>query len=125
MKRKKLTRRLLAAILPACAGVALLGAIATAPARADFVLAQRNGDVNASGAVDVSDGIYLLNYLFNGGPEPIPMGCEPDTLVYFGEHVHNGNVNGRGGINISDPIYLLQWLFNGGPAPVEACPVSG
>ena len=29
-----------------------------------------NGDVNASGAIDISDPVYLLNFLFLGGPAP-------------------------------------------------------
>jgi len=29
-----------------------------------------NGDVNASGAIDISDALYLLNWLFIGGPAP-------------------------------------------------------
>ena len=31
----------------------------------------QNGDVNGDGAIDVSDAVYLLSYLFEGGPEPV------------------------------------------------------
>ncbi|MBI4603530.1 MAG: hypothetical protein HY721_16380 [Planctomycetes bacterium] len=31
-----------------------------------------NGDVNGSGARDISDAVYLLSYLFLGGPAPVP-----------------------------------------------------
>ncbi len=33
-----------------------------------------NGDVNGDGDINISDVSYLLNWLFNGGPEPEP--CE-------------------------------------------------
>ena len=35
--------------------------------------ASGNGDVNASGRIDLADGIYLLTYLFDDGPEPVAM----------------------------------------------------
>jgi hypothetical protein len=31
------------------------------------------GDVDLSGGVDVDDIVYLINYVFSGGPPP----CEP------------------------------------------------
>ncbi len=34
-----------------------------------------NGDVNASGKIDISDAVYLLDFLFVGGPPPLP--CPP------------------------------------------------
>ncbi len=35
------------------------------------VAAIPNGDVNGSGVRDISDAVYLLNWLFSGGPEPV------------------------------------------------------
>ncbi|MCB2229106.1 PKD domain-containing protein [bacterium] len=68
-----------------------------------------NGD--AGGAVDLSDLIYLVNYLFLGGPAPL---CDAGA-----------NINGDVGcaIDLSDLIYLVNYLFLGGPAPA-ACDVS-
>jgi Protein of unknown function (DUF1566) len=34
-----------------------------------------NGDGNGDGAIDVSDAVYLLAYLFLGGPQPTPIEC--------------------------------------------------
>jgi hypothetical protein len=34
-----------------------------------------NGDVNGSGALDIADAVYLLSFLFLGGPAPAP--CSP------------------------------------------------
>jgi hypothetical protein len=31
-----------------------------------------NGDVNGDGARDLSDAVYILTFLFQGGPEPLP-----------------------------------------------------
>jgi len=36
-----------------------------------------NGDVNADGALDLSDPVYLLSYLFLAGPKPAPIECPP------------------------------------------------
>lgn len=61
------------------------------------------GDVNGDSiGPDLSDLIYLVNYLFNAGPEP------PSALA--------SDINGSGGIDLSDLIYLVNVMFNGGPA---------
>ncbi len=36
-----------------------------------------NGDVDGDRLIDVSDAIYLLNWLFRDGPDPMPLGCAP------------------------------------------------
>ncbi len=67
------------------------------------------GDINNdSTGPDLSDLIYLVNYLFTAGPPPAVM--------------ESANVNGAGGNepDLSDIIYLVNFLFMGGPAP--ACP---
>ncbi len=66
------------------------------------------GDANQDGVIDLADAIYLLNYLFKGGPAPNPLeigDCNCDQVVDLG-----------------DAIYLLNYLFRGGPAP---CAQSG
>ncbi len=57
------------------------------------------GEVNGDGSVDVSDPLYLLNFLFIGGDPPRPF-VAADT-----------NVDWR--IDIADAIYLLTVLFVG------------
>ncbi len=61
------------------------------------------GDCNDSGSINVTDVIYLNNYLFAGGPAPP---CWDQ-----------GDVDDNYSINITDSIYLSNWLFNGGPPP--------
>ena len=66
------------------------------------------GDCNNDGVVDVGDIVYLVNYLYKGGPEPIPMLCV-------------GNANGDTVVDIGDVVYIINYLFKGGPAPVDDC----
>jgi len=66
------------------------------------------GDANNDGIINVADVVYLINYLFIGGPEPVP-----DLCV--------GDVNGDGIVNISDVVYLINYLFINGPPPGGCC----
>ncbi len=61
------------------------------------------GDANSDKQLSVSDVIYLINYLFKGGPAP---------AIY-----ETGDCNCDGDITIADVIYLINYLFKGGPAP--------
>ncbi|MGB8656660.1 MAG: hypothetical protein WCE90_02615 [Candidatus Zixiibacteriota bacterium] len=82
------------------------------------------GDVNANDnlelpALDVSDLVYLRNYLFEHGPAPMPFADQ-------------GNVDGKGplggpidtvcpknNVDAQDLIYLVNYVFKSGPAPVD------
>jgi hypothetical protein len=66
------------------------------------------GDADASGVVNVSDGVYIIAYIFSGGAPPAP----PES----------GDVDCNGVLNISDVVYLLNYIFAGGPAPCADCP---
>ena len=35
-----------------------------------------NGDLDNSGAIDITDVIYMVNWLFSGGSEPQPLECD-------------------------------------------------
>jgi hypothetical protein len=61
------------------------------------------GDANADAVIDVSDAVFLLNYLFEGGPPPDPFQA--------------GDVNCSGIVDLGDPLYLLNYLFRYGPPP--------
>ncbi|MFH1688226.1 MAG: hypothetical protein ABIE70_11990 [bacterium] len=70
-------------------------------------------DINHDGVgPDIADLVYLVNYMFNGGPEP------PCNTPYYLEADVNGDAVGP---DIGDLVYLVNYMFNGGPAPV-ACP---
>ncbi|MFP6739435.1 MAG: hypothetical protein VCD34_11930, partial [Planctomycetota bacterium] len=60
---------------------ALLGVIAhqfTALAGGGGAEAEDNGDVNGDGSRDLTDAIYMLTWLFRGGPGPVPLACAQD-----------------------------------------------
>jgi hypothetical protein len=67
------------------------------------------GDANLDCKVTVSDVVYLINYLFKGGPPPK---CLPEPYTTCGD------TNSDGKVSISDIVYLINYLFKGGPAPV-------
>ncbi len=63
------------------------------------------GDADASGAVDIDDVVYLINYIFGGGPAPVPLAA--------------GDADCSGNIDIDDVVYLINYIFGGGPAPCD------
>ena len=62
------------------------------------------GDCDWNGEINVVDLIYLVDYMFNEGPDPMPwytigsMDCNPV-------------------VTIVDLVWLVDWMFNGGPKP--------
>ena len=69
------------------------------------------GDCNDDGAVDISDAVCTLDWLFGG---PAAVGCAAAL-----------NADGDAGVNITDAVSLLNFLFVGGAAPVAPYPVCG
>ena len=65
------------------------------------------GDANGDEAVNVGDAVYIINYVFKGGPPPNPL-C-------------SGDANGDTQVDVGDAVYLIQYLFKGGPPPVSGC----
>ena len=88
------------------------------------VCATENGDDNGDGGRDLSDAIYKLSFLFQGGGATVPF-CTPAGPKAEGCAAENGDDNGDGGIDLSDAIYKLAFLFQGGPPPEqgEGCTV--
>jgi hypothetical protein len=75
-----------------------------------------NVDNDPGDAIDISDLVFLVDYMFTGGPAPE---CWVEGNV---DGSDNGNgIEGPEDIDISDLVYLVDYMFNGGPAPV-ACP---
>jgi len=62
-----------------------------------------HGDDNADGKTTVSDVVYEINYLFKGGPAPLP----PEV----------GDVNCDNKHTVADVVYKINYLFKGGPLP--------
>jgi len=68
------------------------------------MLAVSRGEVNNDHSITVADVTYLVNYIFKGGPPPIPV-----------RGIGDANCNGN--VNVSDVVYLNYYLFQGGPKP--------
>jgi hypothetical protein len=64
------------------------------------------GDLDDDGEIGLSDVVYMLNYLYKGGPAPQ---CDPITSC--------GDVNLDDLIDTADCVYLLNYLYKGGPPP--------
>jgi len=79
-----------------------------------------NGDSNGDNALDLSDAIYLLGHLFQGGLAPV-LFCDPVGQKEEDCAVENGDSNGDNALDLSDAVYLLGHLFQGGLAPVPKC----
>ena len=61
------------------------------------------GDTNSDGDVNITDGVFVLNFLFLGGATPP---CREAS-----------DANADGDVNITDGVFLLNFLFLGGPEP--------
>lgn len=68
------------------------------------------GDVNLNGAITSSDIQYLVNYVFSGGPAPLPCAA-------------SGDVNRSATVTSGDITDLVAYVFKGGPAPLDVCPL--
>ncbi len=100
---------------------ALFGGLRADEVSTDPGFALENGDTNGDLERDLSDPVYLLGYLFLGGPAPV----ELQPCATMPASVQNGDTNGDGTLDVSDAIYLFGWLFTGGPEPTNACAQRG
>lgn len=62
-----------------------------------------NGDANRDGMANVTDAIYIINFIFQDGEPPHPYEA--------------GDASCDGLVNITDAVYLVQYVFNQGPEP--------
>jgi hypothetical protein len=106
-----------AALVPRSGALDLLVTAFGAPCTADLVVTGQNlvpytttiqvialiGDADNSGAIDISDAVYIVSYIFIDGPAPVPLEA--------------GDSNCDGACDISDVVYLLAFIFQGGTAP--------
>ncbi len=71
------------------------------------IVAPPCGDMNNSGSVDIADAVYLINYIFAGGPAP--------------QDLAGGDMSCSGQTDVADAVYLVNFIFAGGPSPCAAC----
>lgn len=65
------------------------------------------GDANYDGKVNVGDAVFIVNYVFRGGPPPVCLSM--------------ADPNGDCAINIGDAVYLVNFIFRQGLAPICGC----
>ena len=63
------------------------------------------GDLDGNFKYTMNDIVYLVNYIYRGGPEPDPLEA--------------GDVDASGAINTADLSYLINFIYRGGPAPPQ------
>lgn len=65
------------------------------------------GDANGDWAVDISDAVFLISFIFSGGATPDPLAA--------------ADANCDETVDISDAVYLISYIFSGGTRPCAAC----
>ncbi|MEZ5359994.1 MAG: FG-GAP-like repeat-containing protein [Candidatus Zixiibacteriota bacterium] len=65
------------------------------------------GDANGDRSVNIGDAVFLIQYVFSGGPAPEP--------------IESGDVNCDTSVNIGDAVYLINYIFKSGPNPCAGC----
>jgi hypothetical protein len=65
------------------------------------------GDANGDGQVNVGDAVYLIAYVFKGGPPPTPY------------PICSGDANCDCQCNVGDAVYIISYVFKSGPAPCD------
>ena len=63
------------------------------------------GDASGDGMVNVSDAVYIINYVFSGGTAPDPLAA--------------ADVNCDTMVNVSDAVVVINYVFSGGYPPCD------
>jgi len=61
------------------------------------------GDLNLDGVIDISDLVFMVEWMFNGGDAP--------------QVLETADLDGNGAVDISDLVYMVDYMFMGGAAP--------
>jgi hypothetical protein len=61
------------------------------------------GDANGDGKLTVGDAVYIVAWIFRGGPMP--------------PHQTAADANCDGAFNVGDAVYIVNYIFRGGKAP--------
>jgi hypothetical protein len=68
-----------------------------------YIIWEMSGDANNDAVVNVGDAIYIINYVFKGGPAPVSR--------------KEADCNCDAAVNIGDAIMIVNYVFKGGPPP--------
>jgi hypothetical protein len=64
------------------------------------------GDASGDEIVNVSDAVYIINYIFTGGDAPDPL--------------ESADVNCDSDVNVSDAVSIINYIFSGGNDPCDS-----
>jgi hypothetical protein len=81
------------------------------------------GDVNADDtlelpSLDVSDLVYLINYLYKGGPPPEPFADQGDVNCVPAAGAKDFDCP-KNNVDAADVVYILNYVWKGGPPPCD------
>ncbi len=62
-----------------------------------------NADANRDGIINIGDAVFIISYVFRGGPAPDP--------------VYAADANCDRVVNVGDAVYIVGYMFRGGPEP--------
>lgn len=65
------------------------------------------GDANSDLRINISDAVFLIQYLFSNGVAP--------------EKPNLADVNADCEVSLPDAVYVVNFIFGGGPYPLEGC----
>ena len=65
------------------------------------------GDADHTGAIDISDVVFLIAYIFGGGAAPYS--------------ITTADADCSGSVDISDAVTLISYIFSGGALPCRSC----
>jgi len=65
------------------------------------------GDVDQSKQLNIGDGVYMINYIFGGGPPP--------------DDGSGGDLDCSGRHDLTDVVFLINYIFAGGQKPCLGC----
>lgn len=78
-------------------------AVTSPPTQVTIVCVAVRGEANGDGIIDLGDLVYLIGYLYRGGPAPNPMwvgDCNCDEVV-----------------DVGDVVFLINYLYRAGDPP--------
>jgi len=64
------------------------------------------GDANGDRTVNIGDAVFVINFIFKGGRNPVP--------------IEAADANCDHAVNVGDAVYVVNYIFKGGAAP--CCP---
>jgi hypothetical protein len=68
---------------------------------------EMHGNADGNTFIDIDDVVFIIQYIFVGGPEPDPS--------------WQGDADCNGETDIDDVVYIIEYIFSGGPQPCGGC----